>query len=587
MISSPVEIIAELANAHQGQPEQALILALDCLAAGADAVKFQIYSADELLVRAHPRYEHFKRQSFDRTTWLDIIGKVKAAGGRVYCDVFGLDAVSIAAEAGADGIKVHSSDLGNGPMIEAVGQLGKRVLLSTGGSTAREIAFALRTLKGRSHGLPVLLHGYQSYPTAVEDSRLERLGWLNSIFGSRAIIGYQDHVAGDDPFATLLPVLALGLGARVIEKHVTLDRAAKGVDYYSSIEPAQLKEFIAVVRRAESAFGTDPETFAEPERQYRRTVKKHWVTKRALPAGHLLTPGDMVMKRVPDDGAETVEPEKLLGRRLLADVGEEHPLTRADVKNIVWAVVVARIRSARLPGKALLDVAGMPALQHLFERLKQAESVDRIVFCTTTEAEDDPLARVAQACDIPFHRGPVEDVLGRMLGALAGHEVDLVLRVTGDDILVDPDYTDRAVAHHLSVNAEYSDLKALPSGTEVEVFDAELLRTIHRLAADPDGTEYLTNYVTAHADQMRVAQVPVDPEHAFNWRLTIDTPEDYEVVGAFLAAMKDQGKALTYRLDDVVAYFHSHPKVLAANAHVRQRQKPISVQTDLRWGQFV
>jgi spore coat polysaccharide biosynthesis protein SpsF len=225
----------------------------------------------------------------------------------------------------------------------------------------------------------------------------------------------------------------------------------------------------------------------------------------------------------------------------------------------------------------------MPALQHLLERLKQARSLDRIVLCTTREAEDDPLAALAEQAAVPCHRGPTEDVLARMLGALDGHAVDAVARVTADDILVDPDYVDRAVCHHLEVNAEYSDLKALPSGTEVEVFDVDVLRDLQRLARNAGGTEYLTWYVTDHLDQFSTASVPVDERHARPWRLTLDTPEDYRVIRTVLAAMRERGKALDYRLDDIVDYLSGHPELLRINAAVRHQARDPSVSTALAW----
>ena len=581
-----IEIVAEVANAHQGDPELAIKLAKDCLAAGADAVKFQVYFAHELLVRSHPRFEHFRKQSFSATAWEHVIGALKSTGAPVYCDVFGLDALKVALNAGADGFKIHSSDLANSPLLQAAASAHRRIFLSTGGSSACEIAYALTNV--REHGVrPVLLHGFQSYPTAVEDSRLSRLEWLAGNFGQFADIGYQDHVAGDDPFAVILPILAIGMGAQMIEKHVTLDRGAQGVDYYSSLEPSELADFVATVRRAERARGAHPAAFSVSERNYRDTVKKHWVASADLPAGRVLELSDLVMKRVPGAGAGALELEKLIGRELLCDVHAEHAFTRADVRNTVWAMVVARMRSSRLPGKALLDVAGMPALRHLLERLKQSRRIDKIVFCTTVLEEDEPLAELASAAGVVCCRGPVEDVLARMLGAIEGQNVDVMLRVTGDDILVDPEYADIAIAHHLAVNAEYTDLKALPSGTEVELFDAGLMKRIHLLARDPNGTEYLTNYVTDHPDQFRTAHAPIQEQHARNWRLTLDTPEDYEVIHLLLKAMRDKDRALTYRLDDIVEFFESNLEVLSINSRVRQRQAPPDVDTVMDWRRLV
>ncbi len=576
-----VEIIAEIANAHQGDPLTAAALAERAFVAGADAVKFQIYFADELLVERHPRFAHFKNQAFDVETWAELILPATEQGP-VYCDVFGPRALATALEFGAAGVKVHSSDTGNTTLLHRVAETGCRVLLSAGGTTARELHCAIEVFKA-CDSRPVILHGFQSYPTHVEESNLARLAWLSETFGNAADIGYADHVAGDTPFAHILPAMALGYGIRVIEKHITLDRSVQGVDYYSSIEVEALGAFVDTIRQAESAIGDVSGHFVPSERTYRDSIKKHFVSASNLSAGHVLEAKDMDMKRVPDVIGDAVALEMLTGRTLLRDVPLEHRLTRTDVTCRVWAMPVARSASSRLPGKALLDVAGMPALGHMFERLKRIEMIDRIVFCTTDLEEDDVLADLAEQYFIPCHRGPVDDVLARMLGAMTGGDADVVLRVTGDDILIDRDYVAHAVAHHLQTNAEYTDLKALPSGTEVEVFDADLLRDIGRIRLNGDGTEYLTNYVMDNADQFRIAQAPVDPRHARDWRLTLDTSEDYAVICRFLEAMRAGGKALEYDMDDIVEFFEAHPEILEINAGVRQRQRPIFVETRLDW----
>lgn len=576
-----IEIIAEIANAHQGDPGKALALAKAAIEAGADAVKFQVYSADELLVRSHPRYEHFRKQSFDAATWADLFGALKGAKARVYADIFGFDALSICRKADVAGYKIHSSDLANIPLLAAAASDGKPIFLAVGGSTMREIETALATLGSK---VPVtLLHGFQSYPTALEDSELGRLRFLSEQFGARARIGYADHIAGDDAFAFTLPAMAIGAGARAIEKHITFDRAAQGIDWYSSIEPAEFVRFVAEIRRAETSIGGDALHFAGSERNYRRTVKKHWVARRDLPKGHLITADDFVMKRVADVEAEPVELDKLVGRKLVRAIAEEGLVTRDAVPNAVWGCVIARSRSARLPGKVLTDIAGMPALVHLLRRVRQIPDLAGVVLCTTVEAEDDAIAETGKREGVPVHRGPVLDVLGRVLGALEGRNADVALRITGDDILVDPDYAARAIRYHLATNAEYTDLKKLPSGTEIEVFDVALLRALWNSARDRDGTEYLTTYVTANHDQFRLASCPVDARHAQDWRLTLDTPEDLAVIKALLEAMRDKGRALDYRLEDIVAFFEQHPDILALNAGVRQRATPIEVNVTLDW----
>lgn len=581
-----IEIIAEIANAHQGDPQTALNLAKQVLEAGADAVKFQIYFAHELLVKSHPRYNHFENQSFSPEVWRDIILNIKNTGSKVYCDVFGIEALKLAMDLEVDGFKIHSSDMGNIELLQKLASYQKsKIFLSTGGCSAREISVAI-DLIGIKHR-PILLHGFQSYPTAVEDSNLLRLVWLKENFGSRTDIGYQDHVDASDPFSVTLPLIAIAMGARFIEKHVTFDRSSKGVDYYSSLEPFEFKNFISEVRKTESSIGVRADSFSAAELNYRNTVKKKWVAVRKLHAGNILSMNDLCMKRVHDNGKDVLEVDKLIGRPLLRDVAEEEVVCRSDVKTVAWAIVVARSRSTRLPGKAMLDVAGMPALQHLIERLKQAQTIERILLCTTTNDEDTPLAQLALTVGASVHRGPVEDVLGRMIGALNGHEVDVVLRITGDDILVDPIYIDQGLQYHLNSNAEYSDLKALPSGTEVEFFDVKLLKEIHLLAKNPNWTEYLTFYITQNKDQFRTVSVPVEEKHSLDWRLTLDTVEDYEVIRTLLVAMRQLGKPLDYRLDDIINFFTLNPEVLAINSNVRQRQFIPQIDTTIEWNRLL
>ena len=112
-----INVIAEIANAHQGNPQTALSIAKAAVEAGADSVKFQIYFARELLTRKHPRYSHFNNQAFDKETWDWLLPEVKLLGAEVYADVFGHDAFEIAQNHRLEGVKVHSSDLINSLII--------------------------------------------------------------------------------------------------------------------------------------------------------------------------------------------------------------------------------------------------------------------------------------------------------------------------------------------------------------------------------------------------------------------------------------------------------------------------------------
>lgn len=578
---SPI-IIAELANAHQGCPDAALVLATSVLKVGAPSIKFQFYTADELLVRTHPRFDHFSSQVFSPSQWKHIITSVQVFDTLIFADVFGLESLDLAYNLGIRDFKVHSSDLTNIPLLNRIQEFRPHsVLLSVGGSTAPEIFSALNHLSSLTN--ITLMHGFQAYPTPSSATNLARLTWLQDTFGPFYSYGYQDHVDAESPLSICLPLMALSLGASVIEKHVTLDRAAKGVDYFSSLEPSEFEPFITLVSDAYTTLGSPSDSFSEAELHYRDMTRKRLVSNFSLRAGHTVVPDDLTYKRVVSPSPPSLTDSTLLGRRLLVPIAKDQQFTQSLVSTVCWALLVVRTSSSRLSSKALMDIQGRPAILHLIERLKQCSSLDNIVLCTTDHPSDDILEQIALNADIDCHRGPSEDVLQRMLGAISEHQVDVVVRVTGDDLLVDPDYIDYGLSCHCTQNSDYSDLKSLPSGTEVEFFNSSVLRFIHDLANDPSGTEYLTTYVLDNFQLFNINSLDVQPDHCRDWRLTLDTAEDYEVISTLTNAMAALGKATTYRLSDIVDFINQHPEILNANQYVRQRQTPISVDTSLNW----
>ena len=577
-----VEVIAEIANAHGGDPDNARLLAREAAATGADAVKFQVYTAAELLAANHPRFGHFAAFEFSRDFWPEAVASVHAAGCKAYCDVFGVDALEIARAAGADAFKIHASDLRNQSLLERLAHTGAPVFVSAGGAGMRDLAAAVGVLRAGS-GRITLLHGFQAYPTADEDAGLGRLQVLQEIFGEVCDIGYMDHADADTLSAWTLPAMAVALGARVIEKHITLDRRLKGTDYYSSLNPDEFKRFVDFIRQADTAIRRCAVSFSAAERKYSTEVVKRWVAARPLPEGHRLRPGDLHIKRVAGPGF-CPDVDQLIGRPLLRGVACDEPVRAADVQQTVVALVVARMDSKRLPGKAIASVNGVPALAHLFQRLHLAKSPTHVVLCTTTAAADDVLVDLAGQHDVPVVRGDTKNVLQRMTDAADRFGADVVLRVTGDDILVDPVYLDASVRHHLETGAEYTSAKALPGGTEVEVFNASVLRAIAALAEDPDGTEYLTLYVRDHADQFRCTELPVTPEHRRSFVLSLDTQEDLEVVSALLLAMQQKGRALDYSMDDIVEFMHQRPECARESPH---RPRPEWLSTQLDWRRLV
>jgi len=245
----------------------------------------------------------------------------------------------------------------------------------------------------------------------------------------------------------------------------------------------------------------------------------------------------------------------------------------------VLGLVAVRLKSSRLPRKALLDLAGRPLIQRLHERLQGSATLSEIVWCTSTHPQDDPLEELAHAIGANCFRGSELDVIGRFLGAVDRFGGDVAVRITGDNPLTDPQLLDLMVRAHLEQGAEYSYNDELPRGTRSEVISVAALRRCHELVQDPDASEYMT-LMLRRPDHFRVLRAPTDrpdlrrPE----LRLTVDTPQDYAVLRALFEAFGGAPPALP----EVLAWLDSHPEVVALNQGVEERRLDDSINVKLK-----
>ena len=171
-----MQIIAEIANSHQGSLKILYQLLRKLRENKITNIKFQIYFAEELMVKNHSRFLHFKNNPSHLLSGKII--KLSKKYFKVYADVFGLKAFQIARKLKVDGYKIHSSDLLNRELLINVAKTNKKVFLSVGGANGFEISYALKNLKRKN---VILMHGFQNYPTNLSDINLNRIKWLQKI----------------------------------------------------------------------------------------------------------------------------------------------------------------------------------------------------------------------------------------------------------------------------------------------------------------------------------------------------------------------------------------------------------------------
>jgi spore coat polysaccharide biosynthesis protein SpsF len=236
--------------------------------------------------------------------------------------------------------------------------------------------------------------------------------------------------------------------------------------------------------------------------------------------------------------------------------------------------IQARLGSTRLPGKVMMDLAGHPVLWHDLQRIRAAKTVSDVIVATTVDPSDD---RIASACDewgTKAHRGSVEDVLDRFHGAAKRFGSDVIVRVTSDCPLIDPhviDLTVRALKNHDYVTNVFD--RNFPRGMDAEVFTRAALDRAHREATKPFDREHVTPYIREHTDLFKTANVDMpDAYHFPQFRLTLDTPEDYALFRAIYDQFYREGELI--RVPEVLRWLAQHPEIAALNAKVYQKPDP-------------
>ncbi|MGQ9371561.1 cytidylyltransferase domain-containing protein [Azospirillum sp. A39] len=251
----------------------------------------------------------------------------------------------------------------------------------------------------------------------------------------------------------------------------------------------------------------------------------------------------------------------------------------ASARPRVVCISQARMTSTRLPGKVLMEAAGAPLLQHHLGRLRRCRAVDAVVLATTVNASDDPVAALAGRIGVPVFRGDEADVLGRFAGAAAAHEAEVVVRVTADCPLIDPDLVDRAVGRFLDGRGETPpvdylaiDTTRFPRGLDAEVFTRAALDAAARESADPAEREHVTPFIYRRPDRFRLGE-PLGPDGpASSQRWCVDEPADFALVARLLAALLPDRPDFGWQ--DCCNLLQNHPDWADINRSVGQ--KPVA-----------
>jgi sialic acid synthase len=335
--SSDCFVIAEIGNNHQGSIEVCKNMFRVAKECGANAVKLQTRNNKALYTKAFYNKPYNSENAFGASYGLHREALEMSAEGYLelqkYAEELGIVFFSTAFDIpSADYLesidmpayKIASGDLRSIPLLKHVASFGKPMIVSTGGGTMEDVRRAYEAILPINKNL-ILLQCTAAYPCPYEMLDLRVIETYRKEFPG-AVVGLSSHDNG-----IAMPVVAYTLGARVIEKHFTLDRAMRGTDHAFSLEPVGLRKLVRDLKRARAALGDGVKKVYPSEREPLVKMGKKLVTSRALPKGHVVQASDLTMK-CPGDGLAPFYWDNVIGQQLLVDVEEEHSLSLDNLK---------------------------------------------------------------------------------------------------------------------------------------------------------------------------------------------------------------------------------------------------------------
>lgn len=324
----PCFVIAEAGVNHNGHLDLALKLVDAAADAGADAVKFQTFSAERLTtVRAAKaayqvantgsrgsQFEMLKALELSPQAHATLLTRSRERGILFLSSAFDEESSNFLDDLGVAAFKVPSGELTNLPFLRHLARKGRPLVVSTGMATLGETAAAVDAVRAEGCKELVLLHCVSDYPADPADANLRAMASLREAFG--APTGFSDHTAGD-----VVTLAAVALGACLVEKHFTLDRTMPGPDHRASVEPAELAALVRRIRTVESALGSGVKMPAASESPVARVARKSLVASCFISAGVPLGPEMVALKR-PGTGLAPEAIVGLLGKRAVREIPE-------------------------------------------------------------------------------------------------------------------------------------------------------------------------------------------------------------------------------------------------------------------------
>ena len=579
MSDSPL-LIYEVANSHGGDPDvvTALIDALAPLAYPRRAMKFHPIAADALALPDFPYHSLYQKLGFDDATWARLIADAADRIGAVYLEMADANCARVFAanKAMVAGVKFQASMVDNAEVLElfakAQGKEPVDVIVNVSGYDLTE----LETVVARMARIPasrrLLQIGFQGYPTALSDTQLNKIAVVRARFPGCGL-AFADHAEGSSPMAHRVPLIAAAMGCEVIEKHVCPARAATQYDAWSALEPAEIAELQGELAQLSMMFGDS--FVARAEREYLVESMVVPIAADDLDRGRFITPRAVQFRRTAQNGLtfDAVTKAQARERMILAEPAPKGTTLRPDQfrKARVGAIVACRLKSSRLPRKAVLPIAGLASVERCLEGTLRIPGIDVVALATSTHEDDAILAGHTLGGKVLFHRGDPDDVLRRYLDVCDAQDIDVVVRITSDCPTPSAEVISTLLDAHFAGGADLTRARCEAIGSSGQIITVEAMRRVLKLMGSAPHSEYMNLYIENNPEHFKTDIIDLPHHLVRDYRLTLDYPEDLEMFESLFAELKRRGQEPD--LHSIFTILDERPDIVAINAGIQPKYK--------------
>lgn len=486
-----MKIIAESAFNHNGSMVYLKDLAKASKASSADYFTVQVMIVDAFCSVDYDKYDLYKNTEFSKKEWLDFFDYCRSQNINLIPCILEEESFDLCFKYGFELIKLHATDLTNEPLLKTIHQAGVNVILETQCATLLEVNFAVQTIG--TDRIKALFTGYSNYPTEIEDLNLNTIDFLRQRFALP--IGYADHSLD----TVNIPLMILAKGCDYIEKHITLTRNNRNLDYQVSLYPFEFKSMVANIHHYTAALG-----------YYHKHPTRNEASYRAI----------MYKKVLPNKAS--------LLRSNSGYTFFENRIRSLD-KNRACAAVIARLKSKRLKEKVLKPFFKNEMVIDLYSRLAVNTNWQTIL-ATSNLTDDDRLVEVAKNKGATVFRGDAISVIDRMLSLALHQNVGCIFRVTGDNPFTDPSVMEEMLVMMKDDDLDYVRVNNLPFGLGAELFSTRYLWNLYLKLETSIYSEYLTWYVLNDND-VKAGCIDFDysqNEYLGYKNLSVDYSADFE-----------------------------------------------------------